>query len=449
MMSILTNKDFIDFDFLSLSEKREIQQRLLKNLLNRSQNHIGVSDRLKDFNFSIKNEWIYEELKNIDPIDTYSHLKILESRRSLSAQKSLWKFCDNHIENQASYFDQTSPILFSSGGTTGDPKITMMTMNEVAINTRYHGKGYYGAGIRSDDIVATFGLQGPLTSEFTVYLALNTVGPMIVPIGDISSPANVIKMIEKTKANVLLVMPSDFIPILDYLKKTNKKLDSINKIVTGGESLKPILKNDIIKYCGKDNLHFGSTFQASDVGTIGFQCSHCQEGEYHVHEELQYVECLDGELVVTNLSRFLFPVIRVKTGDRATLLSGHCECGRIGQKVFLKGRKFDLIKIGGEKLDTLLLCDMIMSMHIGIDEFQIKISSDLSGRDILTIKISKNKNSKEIQKQISLQIFEQLPYLKSLVKNTIIGNVQFDFLEKDEIKYGNSGKILHVIDGRQ
>jgi phenylacetate-CoA ligase len=75
----------------------------------------------------------------------------------------------------------------------------------------------------------------------------------------------------------------------------------------------------------------GVEYGARDAGLLATQCP---DGGLHVPAEGIVVEIagpdLDGvgEIVVTNLQSFAFPIIRYRTGDLGRLETGSCSCGR-------------------------------------------------------------------------------------------------------------------------
>ena len=78
---------------------------------------------------------------------------------------------------------------------------------------------------------------------------------------------------------------------------------------------------------------------ASEIGAHSFECTE-QPGGIHVNESEFIVEVVDpktlepvpegeeGELILTNLSRTGFPIIRYRTGDLVRLNQAPCACGR-------------------------------------------------------------------------------------------------------------------------
>ena len=59
----------------------------------------------------------------------------------------------------------------------------------------------------------------------------------------------------------------------------------------------------------------------------------------------------EGELVFTTITKEAFPLIRYRTGDRASLRAGPCECGRTFVRMSrVAGRTDDMIMVQGAKI---------------------------------------------------------------------------------------------------
>lgn len=99
--------------------------------------------------------------------------------------------------------DPTQSLVFTSGGSSGEPKIVYWTAEELWTNVAYHGKGYAMAGINPGSVVGTFGVPGYLTSEFTVYLGLMRTGSLIVPIGMNNDPERLLRYVTMFHVNTV------------------------------------------------------------------------------------------------------------------------------------------------------------------------------------------------------------------------------------------------------
>lgn len=71
-----------------------------------------------------------------------------------------------------------------------------------------------------------------------------------------------------------------------------------------------------------------SEYGSAESGLIAFECP--EGGHMHINMENVFVEEEDGEIVVTNLLSYSFPIVRYKLGDFVKLapIDFKCKCGR-------------------------------------------------------------------------------------------------------------------------
>ena len=68
----------------------------------------------------------------------------------------------------------------------------------------------------------------------------------------------------------------------------------------------------------------------------------------HLNEDHFLVEVLDGELVITTLTKEALPLIRYRTGDIATVDESPCACGRtLARMGPVRGRRDDMLILRG------------------------------------------------------------------------------------------------------
>lgn len=98
-----------------------------------------------------------------------------------------------------------------------------------------------------------------------------------------------------------------------------------------------------------------SEYGAAEAGIIAFECPH---GSMHLNMEGCIVEEEEGEIIVTNLNAYSFPIIRYKLGDAIKLENQDhtCPCGmkhpvlnevtgRVGQQIFGKSQTYPSLTI--------------------------------------------------------------------------------------------------------
>ena len=346
----------------------------------------------------------------------------------------------------------TARIVFSSGGSTGDPKYTLLRVSEVLKNSAVHGQGYRSCGVLPEDIVATWGMPGLLNSEFTIYLALAQCQCAILPIGDGTSPDKLLQLLKESCANVLLVMPSDLAPLASLLLSRDQRLENVKLIITGGE---PLFESDRIRFSrlfGR-NVRFRSVYQSSDVGSIGYQCGYCDTGEHHLNVDFQLAELIDfdsagvGELVLTNLCRELMPVVRRKTGDMVSVRRGACACGSPAPRIRFVRRIGQVVKIGGEKFDLGLLSQIRDRMDVPVDDFHCELYRSNSGNDVFRIFSNRLFLNTRLQTETCEMLIERNDKLRSMVAFNIVAMPQF-LAMAGPIPRSSSGKILVFKDSR-
>lgn len=321
-----------------------------------------------------------------------------------------------------------APIVCSSGGSTGKPKLLVGTYEETLHNARYQGKGYRLAGITAGDTVATFAGSGTYAIDYCIYHALAQVGCTIVPLVNFRRAEENYEILERLRINVLLALPSKLYPLISHLESQSRRLRSVRLIVTGGEPVSVQLRRRLIDRFG-ENLRFGSTFCTSDHGAIGYQCPHCDEGEYHLHEELQHVELIApdvaggaNELVVSNLQCSYMPVVRLRSGDRAewTDFDGRCACGRTSRKMRLLGRTADMIKIGGEEISGRLFSELPERVGIHENLIQILLRTGHDGRDLVEIALNDSLRER-YEQNVRSTLMENLTFARMVREQRVVG----------------------------
>jgi len=82
-----------------------------------------------------------------------------------------------------------------------------------------------------------------------------------------------------------------------------------------------------------------------------------------------------GELVITNLGRAGFPVIRYRTGDLVRLNPAPCACGRTFARFDggLLGRSDDMVTIRGVNVYPMAIENIIRQFG-SVDEFQVTVT---------------------------------------------------------------------------
>jgi phenylacetate-CoA ligase len=119
----------------------------------------------------------------------------------------------------------------------------------------------------------------------------------------------------------------------------------------------------------------GVEYGSRDGGLVALECP---EGGLHVFSEGMYVEIADpdasgrGEIVVTCLDSFCFPIIRYRTGDIGSFDPTPCPCGRTLPKLKqVEGRRTDFLVTPSGRVLHALSAIYILRDQPGMREFHV------------------------------------------------------------------------------
>jgi phenylacetate-CoA ligase len=272
-----------------------------------------------------------------------------------------------------------------TSGTTGQPLRVFDTVESWDWWGRCWGHVFAGAGVTTHDRIFFAFSFGPFIGFWAAVEGARHIGAMLIPGGGRSSYERLV-MMRDTGSTALCCTPTYALHLLEVAREHKIDLSDfrLQATIHAGEpgANVPATKARIEEgWSAKCYDHAG----ASEVGAHSFECQ-AQPNGIHVIETEFIVECLDpvngqpvapgqkGELVMTNLGRWGFPIIRYRTGDAVVFNEARCDCGR----TFLRleggvlGRVDDMITIRGVNVFPSALENLIR-IHSAVDEFRVKV----------------------------------------------------------------------------
>ena len=357
------------------------------------------------------------------------------------------------IQNSSSiksFFEQGNHphgYIFSSGGTTGEPKFVHFSYEEFDFMSDMLAQNLMRQGVRPGMMVANLFVAGNLWSSFMcVEKALEKIGVVQLPIGGMCSSENILFYLKKFKPDVVMGIPSMLVMNAEYFEARGEKFE-IPMVFYAGESLSDIRKEYLQKMWKTKS--FGSAGYASvDAGVIGYQCEYSHPGEHHLFSDLVKLDVIEDEAVVTSLARNTMPIKNYRTGDKVEWISGSCECGRQDPRFRLLGRVDNVIQIWSCRL---LVTDVESVMNeLGVLSFQLKISESREAnlvREKLTIQYEKADGDLNEE-----ELLEEIYYRSRDVKDTIkLNEFKKDIilLNSEIPRNSRTGKISLVVDQRK
>lgn len=281
--------------------------------------------------------------------------------------------------------------IFSSGGTTGEPKYVHFSSEEFSYVSDMLAMNLSKQGVVAGDIVANLFVAGNLWSSFLAMdRALEKLGAISLPIGGQAPVDNVINYLLKFRPKVIMGIPSLLVLVAEKMKQRGLHL-KVDKLFYAGERL---FEGRIQLFRDVWNVeYFGSAGYASvDAGVIGYQCQHSQIGEHHLFSRFVKLDLINGEAVVTPMYRNTLNLKNYHTGDAIELIHTPCQCGSDDQKFKLLGRTDDLIQIWSARI-RLLEIETVLA-RFSLHTYRLEISES-SGIENLMIEIESEHEIKD------------------------------------------------------
>jgi len=278
-----------------------------------------------------------------------------------------------------------------------------------------------GAGVtRSDRVFLPFSF-GPFIGFWAAVEGARQLGAMMIPGGGWGSLER-LHMMRELQATVLCCTPTYALRLAVVAREQKFDLRSVpvRVLIHAGEpgANVPHTKARIEADWGAKCFdHAG----ASEVGAHSFECE-LQPGGIHIIESEFIPEVIDpqtekemppgetGELVITNLGRPGFPVIRYRTGDLVRLDLQACACGRTLARFDggLLGRTDDMLTIRGVNVYPTAIENVIRQFS-AVDEFQVTVERRQEMRHLeVQIEVHSGHEAEEVRARVEQAIYGAL-----------------------------------------
>ncbi len=159
--------------------------------------------------------------------------------------------------------------------------------------------------------------------------------------------------------------------IANFVEANQLRVKKPRIVISSAEMLWPAMRKKISSVFGADVI---DSYGCREVSQIATECT-CHRG-LHIVMENQYVEVVDGQILVTNLNNFGMPFIRYQVGDLADGIDTQaCECGRYSHRlVGLKGRDNDNIELPDGKIINGEFFEFLFFGFDTVKQFQVVYS---------------------------------------------------------------------------
>lgn len=363
--------------------------------------------------------------------------------------------------------DEYSDLFFYSGGSSGEPKLSVFTYADYHRQMELAAEGLYAAGLnpntdRCMNLFYAGSLYGGFTSFFTVLEKLDAVH---FPMGASTDFALVGKTIVKNRVDTLLGMPSYLIQLFKENHEAFKAYRGIKKIFFGGEHFSEAQKMYLKREYGVEIIR-SAAYGSVDAGPLGYQCEFATGGMHHLHEKLHDLEFVNlevdapvapgevGRLLFTSKVRHGQKIERYAIGDVGRKLEGACACGRKGVRFELLGRHGDVFRIGTTFLSYQRFQKILIDQYEYEGSIQLHLhAGDGVKKEKVVLKVenlfSDQYKDAQIPDRLKKMLLAQYADLNLVVNTDLVLDFEVEVLDKSQLTFSAStGKLRSVIDHR-
>lgn len=244
-------------------------------------------------------------------------------------------------------------VTKTTGGSTGEPVTLWKTREAWARELAATWRGYDWAGVEVGDLQARFWGVAHTSSGRTRARAIDFVCHRIRIPAFAFAESDLIEYARILNAR----RPRWFYGYVSMLTEFARFVKS-GKAALHYRPACVITTSEVLTAADRILLQdaFGApVFNEYGCGELGTIAHECPQGRLHLSEENMLVEVFDGdrlcapgeagELVVTELNNYAFPLIRYRTGDFGSLSDEPCPCGRTLRRLNeVQGRAYDFIR---------------------------------------------------------------------------------------------------------
>ena len=353
---------------------------------------------------------------SIQTLDDLKRLPLTEKSELVQAQSDALPFGSNTTFEESAYsrFHQTS-------GTTGTPLRVLDTPESWDWWGRCWGHVLAGAGLTENDRMFVPFSFGPFIGFWAAVEGAQKINALMIPGGGRDSLQR-LHLMKELGATAMCCTPTYALRLAEVAQESGFDLSEIplRTLIHAGEpgANVPATKARIESvWNAKCYDHAG----ASEIGAHSFECE-IQPNGTHVTESEFIVEVLNpetlepvpageqGELIITNLGRIGYPVIRYRSGDLVVLNQQKCTCGRSYARFEggVLGRADDMVVVRGVNVFPSAVENLVRQCE-SVEEFRITVTTDREmGNLAIELELSKNANPESARKTVDQAIQNEL-----------------------------------------
>ncbi len=352
----------------------------------------------------------------IQKVNDMAQIPLTNKEELIKAQQDNPPFGSNATFPESAYsrFHQTS-------GTTGKPLRVLDTPESWEWWGRCWGFVLIGSGLTENDRLFVPFSFGPFIGFWAALEGARIINTMMIPGGGRDSLER-LHLMKELGVTAICCTPTYALRLAEVAQEAEFDSNEIPlriSILSGEPGANvPATKSRVESVWNvKSYDHAG----ASEVGAHSFECE-IQPNGTHVNESEFIVEVLNpdtlepvsegeqGELIITNLGRIGFPVIRYRTGDLVRLNHEPCKCGRTFPRFEggVLGRVDDMVVVRGINVFPSAIENLVRRSD-EVEEFRITVSTvKQMGHLSIELDLKKDTNPEIARNDVYQQIRNEL-----------------------------------------
>nr|CBH39587.1 putative phenylacetate-CoA ligase [uncultured archaeon] len=342
-----------------------------------------------------------------------------------------------------------------SSGTTGKPTVVGYTQGDIDMWTDSLARGLTSIGLGRGDVIQVSYGYGLFTGGLGLHYGAERIGATVLPTSA-GSTERQIELMQDLGSTAIACTPSYFLYLNEVAQKMGVSIRDDTNLKAGLFGAEPWSDETRRRIEESTGIKAYDIYGTSEMS--GPLCSECHlQNGIHIWADLFLIEAIDpktgehvaegerGELVVTTLDKWAFPLIRYRIGDLTIVNNEPCECGRTHPRIMrILGRTDDMIIVRGINVFPSQVESVLMRIPEIGDNYLIIV--DRKGPlDVMTVKV-------EVTESAFSDKIADLMSLSKAVSQQLKGvlNIMADveLVEPGTIPR-SEGKAQRVIDNRE
>ncbi|MEU7583486.1 acyl-CoA reductase [Streptomyces sp. NPDC041068] len=350
-------------------------------------------------------------------------------------------------------------LHFRSGGTTGAPALSLFTNHDYDTQMRAAAHGLLAAGFdpardRAANLFYCGGMYGGFISFFSILERLNATQ---IPLAAGGDHAAVAEALVTHRADAVFGMPSYLWQLFHSQSELLRSYGGIRKVFYGGEHFTAEQRRILTDTFGVEVIRSAS-YGSTDLGPLGYQCTHAEGAVHHVLSDLHTLEILDpqedrpvtagqpGRLVFTSRTRAGQRLDRYQIGDLGRAVEGVCPCGSHAPRIELLGRYGDVVRVGTYFYNYRRFVECAQEQLGYRGELQLVLSSK-AAREDLTVRLDRAYATDPERARAAF--LSAIPELGAAVTEEELLTCAVEIVDGEDLeRTAGSGKLRTVIDLR-